>query len=54
VRESKKLMRRTHDAAVLQAIPIEGAAFTERLQSPEAKEAFSAFLSKRKPDFSKF
>ncbi|HZV94199.1 MAG TPA: enoyl-CoA hydratase, partial [Caldimonas sp.] len=35
-------------------IGIEGQAFAARLQSPEAKEAFSAFFQKRKPDFSRF
>jgi enoyl-CoA hydratase/carnithine racemase len=31
----------------------EAALFSERMQSPEAKEAFSAFLEKRPPDFAK-
>ncbi len=28
--------------------------FSERLASPEAQEAFAAFMEKRKPDFSRF
>ena len=54
VRETKRLMRRARTAAALETIGIENAAFAARLQSPEAKEAFSAFFQKRKPDFSKF
>ena len=54
VRETKRLMRRARNAAVLETIGIEGGVFAQRLQSPEAKEAFSAFFQKRKPDFSKF
>ena len=55
VRDSKKLLRRSQDAAALvETIKVEGGIFAERLRSPEAKEAFSAFFQKRKPDFSKF
>ena len=54
VRETKRLMRRARNAAVLETIGVEGGVFAQRLQSPEAKEAFSAFFQKRKPDFSKF
>lgn len=54
VRETKRLLRRSRSAALLETIGVEGKAFGERLQSPEAKEAFSAFFEKRKPDFSRF
>jgi enoyl-CoA hydratase/carnithine racemase len=55
VRDSKKLMRRGEQPeALLQAIQAEGAIFADRLRSPEAREAFTAFFQKRKPDFSKF
>ena len=54
VRETKRLMRRARNDAVLEAIGVEGKVFAQRLQSPEAKEAFSAFFQKRKPDFSTF
>jgi enoyl-CoA hydratase/carnithine racemase len=54
VRETKKLLTRAGHAAVMEQIGIEGQVFTERLRSPEAREAFQAFFEKRKPDFSKF
>ena len=54
VRESKRLMRRASQAAVLEAIEAEAEVFRLRLSSPEATEAFSAFFQKRKPDFSAF
>jgi len=54
VRDSKKLMRRAGAAAVLETIAVEGGVFQERLTSPEAREAFSAFFQKRKPDFTQF
>ena len=54
VRETKRLLRRTRSPAVLEAMDAEGAVFAACLQSPEAKEAFSAFFQKRKPDFSRF
>lgn len=54
VRDSKKLMRRAGSAAVQQTIEVETEVFQQRLTSPEAREAFTAFFQKRKPDFSQF
>ncbi|MBE0621144.1 MAG: enoyl-CoA hydratase [Burkholderiales bacterium] len=54
LRLTKQLMKQGQMAAVAQRIKLESDHFGERLASPEAKEAFSAFLEKRKPDFSKF
>jgi enoyl-CoA hydratase/carnithine racemase len=54
VRETKRLLRRHRAEAVLETIRIEGKSFGARLQTPEAKEAFSAFCEKLKPDFSRF
>ena len=54
VRETKKLMKRAGAAQLQEAIEAEAAVFRQRLSSPEAREAFSAFFQKRKPDFAQF
>jgi len=48
LRLTKRLMKSAHAAAVKQQIGEEGRIFVERLASPEAKQAMSAFLEKRK------
>jgi enoyl-CoA hydratase/carnithine racemase len=53
VRLTKRLIR--HGAPdVAGRIDEELVLFRERLASPEAQEAFAAFMEKRKPDFSRF
>jgi enoyl-CoA hydratase/carnithine racemase len=54
VRLTKSLMKKRHAAMVRETIAEEIRVFGERLGSAEAKEAMSAFLEKRKPDFSRF
>jgi enoyl-CoA hydratase/carnithine racemase len=54
VRETKRLAREPQRAALLEAIQREGALFSARLSSAEAREAMQAVLEKRRPDFSKF
>ncbi|MCI0573155.1 MAG: enoyl-CoA hydratase [Myxococcaceae bacterium] len=50
---TKRLLREPLRGAVKEAFAREGAAFVERLASPEAKEAFQAFFERRKPNFSR-
>jgi len=54
VRMTKELMKRALAPAVRERMQEELGLFGERLKSPEAKEALSAFMQKRKPDFSRF
>lgn len=51
---TKALCHRHDRDAILQTIDIEGEQFLARLKSPEAGEAFAAFMQRRAPDFSKF
>lgn len=54
VRMTKALMKRGSAQAVQDRMTEELELFGERLRSPEAREALSAFMHKRKPDFSRF
>ena len=50
--ETKRLLKKSQMAAVLERIDEEAQSFGRLLQAPAAKEAFTAFMEKRKPDFS--
>ena len=51
--ETKRLLKGAQIPAVLERMQQEGDIFRRMLTEPAAKEAFGAFLQKRKPDFSK-
>ena len=51
--ETKRLMKKGQQGAVQQQMADEGESFRRLLTSPAAKEAFTAFMEKRRPDFSK-
>lgn len=51
---SKRLMQAPGREELRRVIAEEGEMFSQRLRSPEAVEALSAFTQRRKPDFSKF
>jgi enoyl-CoA hydratase/carnithine racemase len=54
IRTTKALMKRPRTEAIQTTLAVESERFAAMLQGPEAKEAFTAFFEKRKPDFSKF
>lgn len=51
--ETKRLMKKGQQQLILQQMAEEGQSFARMLGEPAAKEAFGAFMEKRKPDFSK-
>ena len=52
--ETKRLMKKNQASLVVQQMADEGATFTRMLHEPAAREAMTAFMEKRKPDFSRF
>ncbi len=54
LRAAKKLLRGHHQAEIEATLLGEAKVFIERLSSPEAREAISAFMEKRQPDWSSF
>jgi enoyl-CoA hydratase/carnithine racemase len=53
LRASKRLMKQAFIGQIETAVKIENSEFSERVRSADAKEALSAFLEKRPPNFTK-
>jgi enoyl-CoA hydratase/carnithine racemase len=51
--ETKRLMKKGSEDAAQRQMQEEGATFKQLLTAPAAREAFTAFMEKRRPDFSK-
>ena len=54
IRATKQLMKAARKGPVADAMAAENTYFGAMLSAPEAREAFTAFFEKRKPDFTKF
>ncbi|HEX7647528.1 MAG TPA: enoyl-CoA hydratase [Noviherbaspirillum sp.] len=54
LRVTKRLMKHAQTEAIRARMDEENKHFGEMLGAPEAKEAFTAFFEKRRPDFTKF
>ena len=50
--ETKRLMKKSNAPQLAERMAEEGASFARMLAEPAAREAFTAFMQKRKPDFS--
>jgi enoyl-CoA hydratase/carnithine racemase len=52
--ETKRLMKKSQAQAVAERMDEEALSFGRMMREPAAREAFSAFMEKRRPDFSSF